>query len=102
MLRRLKEDAERYLGTEIKEAVISVPAYFNDMARKATKDAGALAGLHVERIVNEPSAAALACRSTGGKGQAEEDETLLVSISAAGLWMCRWWTALTMWSRSCR
>ena len=48
------------------------------MARKATKDAGALAGLHVERIVNEPSAAALACRSTGGKGQAEEDETLLV------------------------
>ena len=78
VLRRLKEDAERYLGTEIKEAVISVPAYFNDMARKATKDAGALAGLHVERIVNEPSAAALACRSTGGKGQAEEDETLLV------------------------
>lgn len=78
VLRRLKEDAERYLGEEVKEAVVSVPAYFNDMARKATKDAGALAGLHVERIVNEPSAAALACRGAGKEGQAREDETLLV------------------------
>lgn len=78
VLRKLKEDAERYLGEEVKEAVVSVPAYFNDMARKATKDAGALAGLHVERIINEPSAAALACR--GGKhiDLQTEDETLLV------------------------
>lgn len=78
VLRRLKEDAERYLGEPVEEAVISVPAYFNDMARKATKDAGTLAGLRVERIVNEPSAAALACRSAGKEGRAEEDETLLV------------------------
>lgn len=62
VLRKLKEDAERYLGEEVEEAVISVPAYFNDMARKATRDAGRLAGLRVERLINEPSAAALACQ----------------------------------------
>ncbi len=79
VLRKLKEDAERYLGEPVEEAVISVPAYFNDMARKATKDAGALAGLHVERIINEPSAAALACRGWRNSGwQQENDETLLV------------------------
>lgn len=79
VLRKLKEDAERYLGERVEEAVISVPAYFNDMARKATKDAGILAGLHVERIVNEPSAAALACRGIKEEGKVEEnDETLLV------------------------
>ena len=59
VLRRLKEDAERYLGQEIEEAVISVPAYFNDLARNATKNAGNLAGFKVDRIINEPSAAAL-------------------------------------------
>ncbi len=74
VLRRLKEDAERYLGELIEEAVISVPAYFNDKARKATKDAGKLAGLKVERIINEPSAAALACRGL----DEENDETFLV------------------------
>lgn len=65
MLKRLKEDAERYLGEEVTEAIISVPAYFNDLARNATKNAGELAGFHVERIINEPSAAALyyQCRS---------------------------------------
>ncbi len=79
VLRKLKEDAERYLGEPVEEAVISVPAYFNDMARKATKDAGALSGLRVERIINEPSAAALACRGFGKSGwQEENDETLLV------------------------
>lgn len=60
VLRALKEDAESYLGCEIEEAVISVPAYFNDMQRKATKRAGELAGLKVERIINEPTAAAIA------------------------------------------
>lgn len=60
VLKSLKEDAETYLGEEITEAVISVPAYFNDMQRKATKKAGELAGLKVERIVNEPTAAAIA------------------------------------------
>lgn len=65
VLKRLKEDAERYLGEEVTEAIISVPAYFNDLARNATKNAGELAGFHVERIINEPSAAALyyQCRS---------------------------------------
>ena len=62
LLRYLKENAEEYLGEEITEAVISVPAYFDDRARSATKAAGELAGLKVERLVNEPSAAALAHR----------------------------------------
>ena len=52
VLRSLREDAQRYLGEEVEEAIISVPAYFNNMARQATKDAGALAGLKVERIIN--------------------------------------------------
>ena len=60
ILRSLKEDAEEYLGEAVEEAVISVPAYFNDMRRKATKRAGALAGLKVERIISEPTAAAIA------------------------------------------
>lgn len=60
VLRQLREDAERYTGERITEAVISVPAYFNDYQRSATKRAGKLAGLYVERLVNEPSAAALA------------------------------------------
>ncbi len=78
VLRKLKEDAERYLGDKVDEAIISVPAYFNDMARKATKDAGALAGLHVERIINEPSAAARACRGWNQSSMQLADETLLV------------------------
>lgn len=60
VLRSLKEDAEEYLGEEVTEAVISVPAYFNDMRRKSTKRAGELAGLKVERIISEPTAAAIA------------------------------------------
>ena len=60
ILRSLKEDAEAYLGCEVDEAVISVPAYFNDRQRKATKKAGELAGFKVERIINEPTAAAIA------------------------------------------
>jgi molecular chaperone DnaK len=60
VLRKLKRAAENYLGEEVKEAVITVPAYFNDSQRQATKDAGKIAGLEVKRIVNEPTAAALA------------------------------------------
>ncbi len=60
VLQKLKEDAERYLGEKVEKAVITVPAYFNDSQRQATKDAGKIAGLEVERIVNEPTAAALA------------------------------------------
>ncbi|MCL2578568.1 MAG: Hsp70 family protein [Oscillospiraceae bacterium] len=62
ILRAIKEDAQVFLGREIKEAIVSVPAYFNDAQRAATKAAGQLAGLKVERIINEPSAAALAYR----------------------------------------
>lgn len=60
VLRSLKEDAEVYLGEEVTEAIISVPAYFNDLQRKATTQAGELAGLKVSRIINEPTAAAIA------------------------------------------
>ncbi len=60
VLRKLKEAAEAYLGHKVNRAVITVPAYFNDAQRQATKDAGQIAGLQVERIINEPTAAALA------------------------------------------
>ena len=60
VLKKMKKTAEDYLGHEVKEAVITVPAYFNDSQRQATKDAGKIAGLDVKRIINEPTAAALA------------------------------------------
>jgi len=60
ILQKLKEAAEDYLGEKVSEAVITVPAYFNDSQRQATKDAGRIAGLEVKRIINEPTAAALA------------------------------------------
>ena len=60
ILQKLKEDAERHLGEKVEKAVITVPAYFNDAQRQATKDAGRIAGLEVLRIINEPTAAALA------------------------------------------
>ena len=60
ILQKLKQQAEEYLGTEVSDAVITVPAYFNDSQRQATKDAGKIAGLNVRRFINEPTAAALA------------------------------------------
>ena len=60
VLQRLKEAAEEFLGDKVTEAIITVPAYFDDMQRQATRDAGKIAGLEVERIINEPTAAALA------------------------------------------
>ena len=60
ILQKMKETAESYLGTTVTEAAITVPAYFNDAQRQATKDAGKIAGLNVKRIINEPTAAALA------------------------------------------
>lgn len=74
ILSKLKHDAEDYLGDEVKDAVITVPAYFNDAERQATKDAGQIAGLNVLRIINEPTAAALAYGLDKGK----EDELILV------------------------
>jgi len=60
ILQKMKETAESYLGEDVTQAVITVPAYFNDSQRQATKDAGKIAGLEVLRIINEPTAAALA------------------------------------------
>lgn len=74
ILQKLKKDAEAYLGEKVTDAVITVPAYFNDAQRQATKDAGQIAGLNVQRIVNEPTAAALAYGLEKGK----EDELILV------------------------
>ncbi|WYP27918.1 molecular chaperone DnaK [Alkalihalobacillus sp. FSL W8-0930] len=73
ILQKLKSDAEAYLGETVTNAVITVPAYFNDSQRQATKDAGKIAGLQVDRIVNEPTAAALAYGL-----EKEEDQTILV------------------------
>ncbi|CAH0347059.1 molecular chaperone DnaK [Bacillus sp. CECT 9360] len=74
ILQYLKSYAEEYLGEEVTKAVITVPAYFNDAERQATKDAGQIAGLEVERIINEPTAAALAY----GLDKTDEDQTILV------------------------
>ncbi|MFE6233576.1 molecular chaperone DnaK [Cellulosimicrobium sp. NPDC057862] len=74
ILGKLKRDAEEYLGEPVTDAVVTVPAYFNDAERQATKDAGQIAGLNVTRIVNEPTAAALAYGLEKGK----EDELILV------------------------
>jgi molecular chaperone DnaK len=74
ILQKLKSDAEAYLGEEIKQAVITVPAYFNDSQRQATKDAGTIAGLDVLRIINEPTAASLAY----GLDKADIEQTIFV------------------------
>lgn len=69
ILRKLKQDAQNYLGEEVTDAVITVPAYFNDIQRQATKDAGKIAGLNVKRIINEPTSAALAYGLNNGTPQ---------------------------------
>ena len=69
ILRKLREDAEAYLGEKVTDAVITVPAYFNDIQRQATKDAGRIAGLNVRRIINEPTSAALAYGLNNGAAQ---------------------------------
>ena len=74
ILQKLKQDAEAYLGEEVTQAVITVPAYFTDAQRQATKDAGTIAGLEVLRIINEPTAAALAY----GLDKQEQEQTILV------------------------
>ena len=74
ILSKLKKDAEAYLGEKVTKAVITVPAYFNDAQRQATKNAGKIAGLEVERIINEPTAAALAY----GLDKQDEMQTILV------------------------
>ena len=78
VLRSLKEDAEAFLGEPVTEAIISVPAYFNDHQRKATKRAGEMAGLKVSRIINEPTAAAIAC------GMAERKDVRYMVLDLGG------------------
>ena len=73
ILQKLKADAEAYLGETVTDAVITVPAYFNDSQRQATKDAGTIAGLNVKRIINEPTAASLAYGI-----DKEEDQKIMV------------------------
>ena len=74
ILQKLKADAENYLGTKVTQAVITVPAYFNDSERQATKDAGKIAGLEVLRIINEPTAAALAF----GMDKESQDQKIMI------------------------
>ena len=83
ILAKLKADAEAYLGEKVTEAVITVPAYFNDAQRQATKDAGAIAGLNVRRIINEPTAAALAYGV-----DKEQDQKIMVYDLGGGTFDC--------------
>ena len=80
LLQKIKDDAEKYLGEKISKAVITVPAYFNDNQRQATKDAGAIAGLEVVRIINEPTAAALAY----GLDKSEGEHRIMVFALGGG------------------
>lgn len=76
ILKKLKEDAEKFLGETITQAVITVPAYFNDSQRNATKAAGEIAGLKVERIINEPTAASLAY----GEGKSKDEQIVVFDL----------------------
>merc|ERR1712165_679488 len=80
VLVKMKETAETYLGHDVKDAVVTVPAYFNDSQRQATKDAGVIAGLNVLRIINEPTAAAIAYGLDKKKGQGKENTVLIFDL----------------------
>merc|ERR1712018_166931 len=80
VLTKMKETAEAFLGTNISDAVVTVPAYFNDSQRQATKDAGVISGLNILRIINEPTAAAIAYGLDKKKGQGEETNVLIFDL----------------------
>merc|ERR1712054_39022 len=80
VLRKMKETAESYLGHEVKDAVVTVPAYFNDSQRQATKDAGVIAGLNILRIINEPTAAAIAYGLDKKKSSNKESNVLIFDL----------------------
>merc|ERR1711902_56996 len=80
ILTKMKETAEAYLGSEVKDAVVTVPAYFNDSQRQATKDAGVIAGLNVLRIINEPTAAAIAYGLDKKKENSQEKNVLIFDL----------------------
>jgi len=95
ILRKLVEDASKFLGERVNEAVITVPAYFNDAQRQATKDAGTIAGLEVLRIINEPTSAALAY-GLDKKGQEtasspSSTSAVVPSTSRSSTWATAWW-----------
>jgi molecular chaperone DnaK (HSP70) len=94
VLKKMKKTAEDYLGEPVTEAVITVPAYFNDAQRQATKDAGRIAGLDVKRIINEPTAAALALRHRQARATARSPSTTLVAAPSTSRSSrspkCRW------------
>merc|ERR1719228_510263 len=80
VLTKMKETAEAYLGHDVKDAVITVPAYFNDSQRQATKDAGVISGFNVLRIINEPTAAAIAYGLDKKKGTSQESNVLIFDL----------------------
>ena len=82
VLRKMKETAETFLGEKVEHAVVTVPAYFNDAQRQATKDAGVIAGLSVERVLNEPTAAAIAYGLDSGK-QGKEENVLVFDLGTS-------------------
>ena len=96
VLAKMKETAEAYLGETVTQAVITVPAYFNDSQRQATKDAGRIAGLEVLRIINEPTAASLAY----GLDKDGNQKILVYDLGGAPL-TCPSWTSVTACSRFC-
>ena len=95
-LMKLKRDAEAYLGEDVTDAVITVPAYFEDAQRQATKEAGQIAGLNVLRIVNEPTAAALAY----GLEKGDKEQTILSSTLVAVPLTSPCWKSATVWWKS--
>ena len=85
ILQKMKTTAEAFLGEEVKDAVITVPAYFNNDQRKATKDAGKIAGLNVERIINEPTAAAMSF----GLDKTNSGDSKVLVYDLGGALVCR-------------
>ncbi len=95
ILQKMKETAEAYLGEKVEKAVITVPAYFNDAQRQATKDAGKIAGLEVLRIINEPTAAALAYGLDKKDGKHDRRPMTLAAAPSTS----RFWRSATACSR---
>ena len=89
VLTKMKETADSYLGKTVKDAVITVPAYFNDSQRQATKDAGAIAGINVLRIINEPTAAAIAYGLDKKKGKGSESNILIFDLGKYPLFISK-------------
>merc|ERR1712018_720340 len=99
VLTKMKETAEAYLGKTVRDAVVTVPAYFNDAQRQATKDAGVIAGINVLRIINEPTAAAIAY-GLDKKKQSNQEKNVLIFDLGVALLMYRFYPSTMEFSRS--